>query len=130
MPTHLTQNFALEELACRDGTPVPKEFHANALDICIRAQKLRTLLGSGLNVTSGYRTQAHNTKVGGAKNSAHLTASALDLSSPKWDADLLGVMYEGLIRLGVVPDGGLGVYRRASGGWIHIDLHKPRRWFG
>jgi uncharacterized protein YcbK (DUF882 family) len=125
-----TKNFSVDELACKDGTPVPDKFYGNAQAICERAQKLRDLLGISIQVQSGYRTESHNKKVGGAENSAHLTASALDLSCHGWTAEQLTALYEGLIRLGVVPDGGLGTYPRSNGGWIHLDTRAPRRWRG
>lgn len=126
----LTKNFGVDELACKDGTPVPHDLYDNAKAICERAQKLRDLLGISIQVNSGYRTKTYNQRVGGAEGSQHLTASALDLSCYGWTAEQLGALYEGLIRLGVVPDGGLGIYPRKTGGWIHIDLGAPRRWRG
>ena len=126
----LSKNFSLSELKCKDGTEVPAQYIENARDICERAQVLRDLLGSPLYVTSGYRTPSHNAKVGGAKNSYHLRAEALDLRSSVWTAGQLADLYEGLVRLGVAIDGGLGVYPRDNGGWIHIDLGPKRRWRG
>ncbi len=123
----LTRNFSLSELTCRDGTPVPDEHLPNAKLVCERAQALRDLVGAVLLITSGYRTETHNRKVGGAKASLHLTASALDISDKGtgFSAHQLGRLYQGLITLGVVPDGGLGIYDS----WIHLDLGKPRRWY-
>jgi uncharacterized protein YcbK (DUF882 family) len=120
----LTKNFAKEELVCKDGTPVPDKSLGNATEICKRAQVLRDFLGTALSVNSGYRTEAHNTKIGGAKNSYHLTASALDLHCTEWDAELLADVYQGLINIGAVPDGGLGRYPN----FVHIDIGRPRRW--
>ena len=125
-----TKNFSVDELACKDGTPVPYDLYENAQAICERAQKLRNLLGISLQVNSGYRTKSYNKKVGGAESSLHVEARALDLSCYGWTAEQLGTLYEGLIRLGVVPDGGLGIYPRSNGGWIHIDTGAKRRWRG
>lgn len=127
---NLTKNFTLEELACKDGTAVPEKYVMNAKLVCARAQVLRDLLGTSLTVLSGYRTKKHNARVGGADGSLHMTASALDLGSEKWNAVQLAALYEGLIRLGLVVDGGLGVYPREGGGWIHIDIGPARRWRG
>ena len=121
-----SRSFGVEELACNDGTPVPSKYYDNATKICERAQRLRDLLGTPLQVNSGYRTATYNNKVGGEDKSYHLTASALDLSSHEWTAEQLGALYEGLIRLGLVPDGGLGIYPT----FIHVDLGPPRRWRG
>jgi len=123
MSDRLTQNFHLAELQCNDGTPVPEEFHANALAICERAQALRDIVGP-LKVVSGYRTPAWNSRVGGARKSQHLTASALDLRSALHPSSTLHALYLDLIRKGEVPDGGLGFYPT----FIHIDVGRPRRW--
>ena len=118
-----TQHFAVSELACRDSSPVPAKYYANAVAICQRAEVLRKVSGP-LIVVSGYRSPAHNRKVNGAKTSQHLTASALDLRCPGVTAADLADMYQELIDRGLVPDGGLGRYNN----WIHIDIGKARRW--
>jgi uncharacterized protein YcbK (DUF882 family) len=118
--------FSVEELACRDGNPVPECYYENAKAICARADKLREKVGHPLVVTSGYRTPAYNKKVGGAAKSQHVTASALDLKCHEVPAKELARIWEELVAAGEVPDGGLGVYRS----WIHIDIGKPRRWKG
>lgn len=127
MGPRFTKNFSVAELACKDGTPVPQALYANAKAIAERAQKLRDLVGP-LSVNSAYRTKQHNDTVGGAKESYHLTASAMDVRSTGgvWTAHQLYLLYEGLIRLGVVPDGGLGRYKE----FIHIDIGPARRWEG
>jgi hypothetical protein len=40
---------------------------------------IETSTGCKMIVTSGFRTKAHNTRVGGAKNSFHLYGRALDI---------------------------------------------------
>lgn len=127
--TKLTKNFSKAELASRDGMPVPDEYLDNARAVCERAQALRDLLGQPVQVNSGYRSPAHNTRVGGAPSSQHLTASALDIRSHGWTGEQLRTLYEGLIRLGLVPDGGVGTYPN-SPNILHIDLGRPRRWRG
>lgn len=123
-PSHrLSVHFTLGELRCKDGTPVPDRFYDNAVAICERAEALRFIAGP-LLVKSGYRTESHNRKVGGAKRSTHLTASALDLRSAKYSGPQLAQMYLRLIDEGLVPDGGVGRYDT----FVHIDLGRPRRW--
>lgn len=129
MTRRITKNFTSRELASRDGNPVPAAYYDNAKEICQRAQRLRDLVGP-LIVRSGYRTASHNERVGGAPRSKHLTASALDLHSREFDAEQLALIYRNLVRLGHVPAGGLGVYPRDDGGWIHIDLGRDRQWIG
>lgn len=126
MPRKFSKYFAVDELACRDGNPVPAAYYENAKAICARADKLREKAGHPLVVNCGYRTPEHNKKVGGAPKSQHLTASALDLRCHEVSARELADIYEQLIRDGLVPDGGLGRYAT----FVHIDLGKPRRWHG
>lgn len=122
----LTRNFTLAELACKDGTEVPYEYYNNARAICERVQSLRTLVGTPILVNSAYRTEAYNKKIGGVPRSQHLTASALDIRSLVWSPEQLATLYQGLIDLGLVPDGGIGVYST----FVHLDLGRPRRWKG
>lgn len=129
----LTKNFSLRELKCKDGTHVPQEYMDNARAICERAQVLRELVGFPLIVVSGYRTGEYNASLpNAATNSKHLTASALDLHCERFSADQLAILYNGLIRLELIPDGGLGIYPRTGPGrdWIHIDLGRRRSWRG
>ncbi|WP_448826708.1 D-Ala-D-Ala carboxypeptidase family metallohydrolase [Capnocytophaga bilenii] len=52
----------------------------NVKALAQQLEVLRAALGNKpIIITSGYRTPAHNKKVGGADNSQHLTASAADI---------------------------------------------------
>ena len=42
--------------------------------------EVREDYGKPIHITSGYRTEAHNAKVGGKKDSSHLKALAVDVS--------------------------------------------------
>lgn len=122
-----TKHFAVPELACNDGTPVPPKYYNNAVLICGRAEVLRAKMGP-LHVNSGYRTPSYNKRVGGATASKHLTCSALDLRSVMgvWTGPELAAAYRLLIEEGALPDGGVGEYA----GFVHIDLGRSRRWWG
>lgn len=71
------KNFDLKEFDSPDlpnsGKNMDKEFLRN-LD------ELRTACGFPFVVTSGYRTQYYNTKVGGVANSAHTRGLAVDIA--------------------------------------------------
>ena len=84
---HDTEHFKVSEFAC-------KHCGKNLIDqrVINMAEEIRQKLGVPVNVNSGYRCEAHNTKVGGArkkfdksgkmisKGSNHMYGLACDLS--------------------------------------------------
>jgi len=102
-------NLLVSEFACQDGSEVvPYD-----PDIAKAFQRLRNIFGS-LNVNSGFRTYAHNAKVGGATDSQHLYGKAIDIATPD------GVTDEFFILTAKELFGdlfGYGLYK----GRIHID---------
>ena len=71
--------FKRDEFKCPCGScsgfPVePQEALVQALE------EIREAWGEPMRVTSGVRCESHNTAVGGAKDSAHLTGWAADIS--------------------------------------------------
>jgi len=120
----LTDHFDTSELRCHDGSGVPKVYLHNALAVCERAEVLRAALGCPLIVVSGYRSPAYNRRIGGARASQHLTASALDLIARNISAKEMHAAYLRLIKEGKVPDGGVGRYPN----FLHIDVGRARRW--
>lgn len=122
----LTKNFTLHEFACNDGTPVPNEFIPNCTILARNLQALRDHLGEAVLITgSGYRTPSHNKKVGGAKHSQHLTASAADISVRSLTSKKLAAVIEKLIKAGKMKQGGIGIYP----GFVHYDIRGTHaRW--
>lgn len=74
----VAKNFAVSEFASKDGSraviinPMLPEY----------LQKARDHFGKPLIITSGYRTTAHNIKVGGVSNSQHVFGNAADVYIP------------------------------------------------
>jgi len=122
----LTENFNVSEFDCKDGTKVPKQFYANLQELANNLQTLRNHLNKPISITgSGYRTPKHNTKVKGAKNSQHLTASAADINAQGLTPKELSIVIELLISQGKMKQGGLGVYSN----FVHYDIRGIRaRW--
>ena len=56
-------------------------------------------------ITSGYRDHSHNQRVGGAKNSEHLTGNAIDISTSGLDVSKLIelAIKEGFTGIGIYP---------------------------
>jgi len=64
----------------------------------------REIYGKPIRVTSGYRTEAHNKKVGGVKSSSHLKGLAIDVACVKSDNRfkmLTALLEVGFNRIGV-----------------------------
>lgn len=113
----LTAHFSKREFRCKDGSE-----HPIACGLLAMLEAIRCHFDKPVTVTSGYRSPAHNRKVGGAKASKHVTGEAADFV-------VVGVplaeVYDWCDRM--FPISGLGLYRS----WIHIDCRSARaRWKG
>jgi uncharacterized protein YcbK (DUF882 family) len=77
----------------------------------------RKIYGKPIHVTSGYRTEAHNRKVGGVDSSSHLKGLAIDVACVRSDDrfKMLNALLEvGFNRIGV------------AGTFIHVDIDKDK----
>jgi uncharacterized protein YcbK (DUF882 family) len=73
---NIAKNFKVGEFRSKCGSHIIKidtEFVKNFL------QKIREHFKRAVTVISAYRTEAHNAKVGGGKNSFHLYGEAFDI---------------------------------------------------
>lgn len=123
----LSKNFHVDEFACHDGTAVPEELQSNVLKLAINLQVLRDHLGKPVNINSGFRHPAYNRKVGGAKNSQHMKATAADIKVKGIGPDKLASIIEDLISKGLMEKGGVGRYPT----FTHYDVRgKNARWGG
>ena len=73
---NLSKHFDREEFACKCG-----ECRAIAVDKALIdvLENVRTTFNQPVTITSGYRCPMHNLKVGGSRNSWHLTGKAADI---------------------------------------------------
>lgn len=121
----LTENFSLEEFACKDGTAVPEQLLPNVQLLTKNLQVLRDYLGEPIHVNSGYRTETYNASVGGKKMSQHLQAKASDITVKSKTPRQLAAIIEKLIAQGKMKQGGLGIYP----GFVHYDVRGTKaRW--
>lgn len=118
----LTENFHLSEFNCRDGRKVPPQYMDNVQKLANNLQVLRDEIGQPININSCYRPPDYNKRIGGAKNSQHLTASAADITTKGKTPRQLAAIVEKLIAKGKMKQGGLGIYP----GFIHYDI-RPRK---
>ena len=127
MPRSLTEHFTLDELVASqtatrsgiDNTPGAATLR-NLKSLAEVLEEVRTLLGGvSLLISSGYRSPALNTAVGGSAKSAHLLGLAADFTAPKFGTVLQtakkiaasGIAYDQLIH--------------EYGAWVHIGLATP-----
>lgn len=72
--------FCLNEFKCRCCKALPADAWMYVEHLVINVlDPVRGLFGKPIKVNSGYRCEDHNKKVGGAKNSQHLTGQAADI---------------------------------------------------
>ena len=122
----LAPDFQVRELRCRDGTDTVMVDEA----LTVILQCIREHFGKAVVITSGYRTAAHNAKVGGAKSSQHLLGRAADIRVQGASVEDVAAYAESLM-----PDwGGVGRYPVKAGratGWVHVDTRTDKaRWRG
>ena len=115
----LTPNFHSDEFLHTGITwdDVPTSAKAQIERVAERLQVVRDILNTPIKVTSGYRTPAHNLKVGGERNSYHVKGMAADIVVP-------GVPASRVQSLLKHWNGGLGSYTH----FTHIDIGPKRRW--
>lgn len=85
----MTPHFSLEEvehsnIAERMGIPnkLPPHLAADALFTACSMEEVRRLLGKPIPISSWYRSPRLNSYIGGAKNSQHMLAQAVDFICP------------------------------------------------
>lgn len=112
----VSNNFHLDEFECPCCHRV--KLHPDVLE---KIQRLRDLTKGPLYVSSGYRCEKENEKVGGAKNSYHLYGRAVDVYSRT-------VKLEKLLELAKdVGFTGIGYY--PCRGFLHLDIREKPYFF-
>lgn len=115
----VSANFKVSEFSCIDGTDTV----FISPDLISILQSVRTHFNSTVTISSGYRTETHNKKVGGAEFSQHKYGTAADITvrgkSPQQVYDYVN---------SIMPTrGGLGLYKK----FVHIDVRDNKaRWKG
>lgn len=114
----LTKNFDSKEFDCKDGTKVPQELFKNVESLALELQKIRDLTNRPLKINSGYRTEKHNKKVGGASGSYHLAGLAVDLVPSDMELKDFYNLLLVLMKIGYIKKGGLKLYSS----FVHYDI--------
>jgi hypothetical protein len=90
-------------------------------DIAQKVQQIESAFGKKLTITSGFRDPHRNAAAGGARNSAHTRANAVDIRF-QGNEEETNKLVEAASAAGI---GGIGVYRP---GWVHLDIESKRVW--
>lgn len=127
-PGQLTAHFNIREFDCKDGTPVPAIAVPALTALCRRfLEPMRAQFGP-CHVVSGYRHEAYNRRIGGARYSQHI----YELTPASVAADVvfrLGTPAEWARLADQLGAGGVGRYDRS--GFVHVDNRPERaRWTG
>jgi uncharacterized protein YcbK (DUF882 family) len=105
-------------------TPVPSHHTAPKTSVSCVSSVLKTVIAdvrkiASIRINSTCRSKKHNKRVGGAKNSYHLTGRAVDFTVTKGSRKAVLRFLRNNRNVG-----GIGVYRRH----IHIDTGPRRYW--
>ena len=121
----LTKNFHLLEFGCNDGVGVPSKYLDNVKKLANNLQVLRDELNAPITINSAYRHTKYNKKIGGAKYSQHLTASASDITIKGFTPEEVAETILELIKEGEISEGGVGLYNS----FVHLDIRgTSARW--
>lgn len=117
-----TAHFNLEEFKCKDGTEVPAPYYGNLACLMTLLEEIRKACGHRpIVIQSGYRTQSHNIKCGGAPQSQHLTANAADIKVKGMQPEQVYGLCDRLVG----DRGGVGKYES----FTHVDIRGYKaRW--
>lgn len=127
---NLSKNLTLHEMirsevAKRKGVsnqPTPEHI-ANMIVLAEKVfQPIRNHFGVPIHVSSGYRSAALNKKIGGARNSQHMTGEAMDIDMDGTDTGVTNVQVFNWIRENLVFDQLIFEHGNSSTpDWIHVS---------
>ena len=115
----ISPHFVLLEMACKDGSD--KVLYST--ELMEKLEKLRAYGGFTIHINSGYRTPAHNKKIGGATNSQHTKGTAADIVVKKDGKTVSGKLicclcqFLGFKGIGYISDKAVHVDMRESGSY-------------
>lgn len=115
----LSANFKVSEFACKDGSDTV--FISPGLVTVL--QKIRDHFAKPVIITSAYRNDTYNKKVGGADYSQHKYGTAADIYISGVSPATIAAYVET-----IMPNtGGIGIYNS----FVHVDVRAARaRWNG
>jgi zinc D-Ala-D-Ala carboxypeptidase len=125
----LSPHFTLAQLTASetaascgiDNTP-PSDIVANLRTLAAQLERVRSLLGHALDISSGYRCPALNEAVGGAASSQHCQGLAVDFECPAFGSPA------DIARAIAGSDIAFDTLILEYGRWVHLSFTaEPRR---
>ena len=123
----LSENFTLEELTFSQ-TAVRHNINNNPSSsvknnlrtLAANLEKIRTLLGHPLRISSGFRCMELNRKIGGSVNSAHMDGLAADFTCANFGKpiDIVKALFKSGIKVDQVIE---------EGTWTHVSFDPKMR---
>lgn len=129
----LSTHFTLAELIASntakargiDNTPPPDVF-PRLVQLAEMLERIRTVLGVPVIVTSGYRCQKLNMAVGGVTSSDHTTGQAADIVAPRYGKpeDVARMLAPLVSTIGI----GQIILEGVKGKqWVHVSTRPPHK---
>lgn len=112
----LSDSFRVREFACKDGsdTVIIDDKLVSYL------QRIRNWAGASVIISSGYRTEAYNAKIGGAAHSKHTLGMAADIYVERRQKNIYEIAkYAEAIGL-------LGIERNEDSNYVHVDTRENK----
>jgi zinc D-Ala-D-Ala carboxypeptidase len=129
---NLSKNLTLYEMTRSDmakrkgvsNEPTPEHI-ANMIILAEKIfQPIREHFGVPIYISSGYRSAALNKKIGGSKNSQHLTGEAMDIDMDGTDTGITNVEVFRWIRENLIFDQLIWEYgNNSSPDWVHVSYN-------
>lgn len=113
----LTPHFKFDEFRCKNGEGAPLHLWNNLRLLAGNLEALRGSLEKPILINSGYRTEEYNRQVGGAKNSQHLKANAVDIRVEGLQPLQVWLRIIDLMEKGIMEKGAVILYNT----FVHYD---------
>lgn len=100
--------------------PLSLQLETNLSKLLLAVNKFYNTYNQEMKVSSGYRPGSYNTRVGGAKNSAHTTCEACDFLDPTGAIDAYCLANPTVLE-------SCGLWQEhpdSTKGWCHLDTRK------
>lgn len=126
LSTHFSlQEFLRSEIATRkgiDNTPTDDVLE-NLRVLAQGLERVRTVLGAPVRISSGYRCPELNAAIGGAKDSKHMLGLAADIECQAWGDPK--TVFERLAAQREVLEFDQLILEFPPDGWVHVGFAEP-----